>query len=165
MSAHNYTAAEFPGLFAPTFSKKAILAGYTNPVWTNSGVPAQPITLTVDETVDRSVLRDDINDVVLPALTVDVVICDIAGDGVATGQITVTDSRGAGAAGKTINLKPGGGPLVATPGSQALDGNGAAVFTFGPTWAASVCSGLIPVSFVLADDSALGTSASVRFTG
>jgi len=165
MSTYDYVLSVFPNFDKAVYTRKAVVAGYTNPVWTNSGDAAKPMRLTVDETVDETALRDDVNAAVAPTLTCDVGVRDIAGNGIATGTIVVTDSRGAAAAGKTINLKPGGGPIVATPGSQVLDGNGSAVFTFGPTWAANVCSGLIPVAFALIDDSAAAVRAAVRFTG
>ena len=70
----------------------------------------------------------------IPSLSFDTPSQVIAADGVATGTVTVTDSRGASASGKAVRLRiPSGGSAGVDADSFVLDGSGQATATFQAT--------------------------------
>ena len=165
MSTYDYSSAEFPNFNVGIYTRKALAAGYSHPVWGGGDTAQYPLRLTVDQEVDRTVLRDDVSAAVEPMLQVSTDSLGVPGDGTSTSTIVVTDTRGAAAAGRTVNLIVLGGPLVASPGSVVLDAAGQATFTFGPSWSANVHSGPIGVEFRLADSTARPVRSFVHFTG
>jgi hypothetical protein len=66
-----------------------------------------------------------------PTMSLDVSSITIANDGVATGTVTVTDSRGASASGKVVNLD-WNGILYSDANSLTLNGSGQGTVTLGP---------------------------------
>jgi hypothetical protein len=96
-----------------------------------------------------------------PSLAVDVMVLVVAGDGVATGHIQVSDSRGVGAAGKTVRLRlPPNVTVSVDADSFVLDGAGRATATFGPL---SGITGDLDLQFYYASGEADPINAVVRF--
>ncbi len=94
----------------------------------------------------------------VPTLSVDTAAQVIAADGVATGTVTVTDSRGAGASGLTVRLTiPPGGSAGVDADSFVLDGAGQATATFQAT---TLLTGELTFEFYYAS----GEADSVTFT-
>jgi len=85
----------------------------------------------------------------------------VAANGVATGIVTVTDSRGADALGKTVRLRiPGNVKVQVNSDAFVLDGSGEAVAVFGPS---SGISGEIDLEFYYVGGEADPASFKVRF--
>lgn len=169
MSTHHYEATAFGNAAdLASIQRRALRAGYTgvNVTMPNPAVDVQqPICVEVAESIDKTALRDDIQAAGDPSLQIDAAHTDVPSDMVTSVDVTISDSRGAVAAGKTVNLIAINGVLVASPGSQTLDANGDAVFTLGPSWATNVRSGPMTLEFALADESAKPVRATMRFTG
>lgn len=98
---------------------------------------------------------------VFPALSVDTASTVVSPDGVATDTVTVTDSRGAAASGKTVRLKlPASVTVQVDSDAFVLDGAGQATATFGPSTA---ITGEIGLEFYYVSGEADPVSFKVRF--
>lgn len=96
-----------------------------------------------------------------PKLAVDTTSLVVSGDGVATGTMQVSDSRGVGAAGKTVRLRiPPNVTVSVDADSFVLDGAGRATATFGPF---SGITGNLDLQFYYASGEADPVNAVVRF--
>ncbi len=163
MSTFNYSMAELPGYSIGRYTAKAVAAGYTNVAVGPSGAWQKPVRIAVSETVDRSVLRDNIVAALEPALAAAPQTFTLVGDGVASQTVTVTDSRGAEAQGATLRVTALDAPIKVSPPSAVLDANGSAVFVVGPSLGAGVLSGSQRLRFDLADGSARPVVVTMRF--
>lgn len=148
-----------------TARRKAILAGYTNPiVAVRDDANGLKTEVTVDEDgVDKATLLAQMQAETVPSFTMDASPpLEVVGDGVSTGSITLTDSRGAAAAGKTMTLRVFGTVIVDAV-SKVLDANGQAVFTFGPSPSAGYISPLAQFEFNYATGEGPGCRSGMRF--
>jgi hypothetical protein len=103
----------------------------------------ESIPLAAQDTIRTTALAHDASGI--PSLSVDTAASVIAADGVATGTVTVTDSRAAGASGLTVRLRiPSGGSAGANGDSFVLDGAGQATVTFQAT---TVFTGVLTFEF------------------
>lgn len=147
MSTHSYTEAELGGgpIDLNDYNYKTQAAGYTlNPGWIfRNDQNGALYYCTVDEVVDKATLLADTQaQGSMPSLSASPKSGTLTGDGVDTLDVTISDSRGAAAAGKvvTINLPPAIIPI--SPGHQlTLNGSGYATLTVGPV---TGCSGPLP---------------------
>jgi hypothetical protein len=115
-----------------------------------------PLNSTQQTALELAVTSHDPS--LVPSLSVDTPSQVIAADGVATGTVTVTDSRGASASGKTVKLLFSlGGSAGANADSFVLDGSGQTTVTFQAT---STFTGDLPFEFYYPNDEA----DRVRFT-
>lgn len=137
MATHNYTFTELEAGTAPVgistweLYQRCLAHGYTNPIVTlGSG---NSIDVTIDESDNKAVVLANLESAVIPTLSLDKSSVVVAGNGVATDTITVTDSRGAGATGKTLKLTvPPGAYLPVDADQLTLDGSGQATLNIGP---------------------------------
>jgi len=85
----------------------------------------------------------------------------VAADGEDTAAVTITDSRGAAAAGNTVKLRvPPNVGVAVDADAFALDGSGQAVATFGPS---SVITGQMVMEFLYENKTADPITLIVRF--
>ena len=90
-------------------------------------------SLTSQQQIDLTTAAQNHDASAIPSLSVNTGALVVAADGVATGTITVTDSRTTGANGKTVKLRiPNNLSVKVDADSYTLDANGSAVLTFGP---------------------------------
>lgn len=174
MPTHNCTTTDLASFgFVPNTShlkRLAELHGYTN-VTVNYVPPvdANPHTydITIDEADSKVAIIANMEAVTLPSLSVDTAALQIAGDNSSIGTITVTDSRGAGASGKTLQLEvlTHGGISLGSGTSQVLNGSGEATFSFGPSPVVSWHCCPMKVSFSYASGETNPVIATVEFTG
>lgn len=122
-----------------------------------------------EDSIDASTLKAAIEaEMPLPTLSPSATLVQCVGDGVATANVTISDSRGAGASGKTCKMRfvthmTG---LVAMSASAVFDGAGDAVFTLGPTPAAGMCCSEFLVEFYVDGEAwVLPTHVHFGFTG
>jgi len=158
MPTHNYTYAELAtaGTHPTRLMQKCLEHGYTNPdaVDLSDGT----VDVTIDEGDAKATVLTNIEGATIPSLSVDTASQTIAGDGIATGTVTVSDSRGAAASGNTVKLLvPVGSYVPADADSFTLDGSGDATVTFGPC---TGCIGILSLAFYY--DS--GETDSIPFT-
>jgi len=133
MATHNYTLSELDtaGPHQWILYQKCHAHGYTNPVVTDLGDGTMDVT--IDEADDKPTVLSNLEAATVPALSLDKNSLTIAPDGVATGTVTVTDSRGASASGKVVKLKiPPNAYVKVDVEEVTLNGSGQGVFTFGP---------------------------------
>jgi len=83
----------------------------------------------------------------VPSLSLDVSDLQVSGNNVATGTITVTDSRGAGASGVLVDVVPPQQPIALDKTQITLDASGVGTLVFGPSPATGYVSGKMPVGF------------------
>jgi len=117
-----------------TLTRKARVAGYADAVFSaevNGALDEIRCEVTTGD--DPATFKANVEAAALPFLSVDVFDTPIAGDGVATGSVVVTDSRGAAANGKTVKLLIPDGNEVVDKSEAVLAGVGQATFTFGPS--------------------------------
>jgi hypothetical protein len=115
-------------------------------------------SLTAGEQTNLSTAATSHDASSIPSLSVNTASQVIAADNVDTGTVTVTDSRGAAAAGKTVRLRiPAGGSAGADADSFVLDGAGQATVTFQAT---TVLTGDLTFAFYYAN----GEADEVEFT-
>jgi hypothetical protein len=159
---YTYAVGELPAETHSEILQRVKEAGYTPRVvgqMPNGG----DWHIKVAEVVSQADLKTAINGATIGVLSLSVSSLDIAGDGAATGAVTITDSRGAGASGKTCAVTCANGLKVSAV-SIVLDGSGECTFTFGP----SPLSGWISnhnVCFALTDDSVPPVALPTKFTG
>ncbi len=168
MTTHECTVKELKdvGFEVDVILRKCMDHGYTNsavlPINHNS-----VFLITFDESDDKATTLTNLEAATDPLLSVSSSVVEIAGDGVATGSVTLSDSRGAGADGKTVLLEvasPGALPLSGG-GSYVLDASGDATVNFGVSPATDWCSGLITLRFTYATGEAAMCELTVRYTG
>ncbi len=148
--------------------RKLMVAGYTKPVSGNCvthriDVDGDNIVIVVEETdVVKATLKSDLEAATIPTLTLDTQALQVAAYGLASGTITVTDTRGVGASGKTIRVRETGGRILfADAASKALDASGKATWTFGPTGQANLPAAM---EFYYDTNEGPGVAASVEYT-
>lgn len=148
-TTHRYMGYELPWITGlrpsdPTgvesLRLRALAAGYTTPTcyFTSTNNPDydfMPYEITVaEDAVDRATLLAEVNAAAPALLSFSEVMVDLVADGVDTAQVTLEDSRGAAADGKSVLVFQQGGlvwvPVV--PQAAALDQAGQATVTFGP---------------------------------
>lgn len=160
-TTHNYTDAELAAAIGEVYMR-ALDAGYTNPIvdWDQE---AGTTDVTVDEDgVVKATLLSDVLAATTPSLNVDTPNLVVVG--LTPGAITVSDSRGAAAVGKTVKLLlPSGCCTLPVNSSAILDAGGNGVFTFGPPSIAST-SGEIQLRFDYDSGEALAAQATVQFS-
>lgn len=135
-TTHVYTFTELAtaGYSLYSIQRRAKIAGYTNPVVANTYAGTErALEVTVDEnSVIKATLLSDIEGATEPTLSLDTSTLSVTADGVSSGTITVTDSRGASASGKVVTLDVHHMMPVDTL-TVTLNGSGQGTFTFGPT--------------------------------
>ena len=167
MSTHYFSESEIQ-LDGHEIRRRLLAAGYTNPVTaldrTTTPLPAEPLSITVDQTVSKSSLKSDLTTTDDPSLSVSPTSVEILADGAAQATITVQDSRGAAASGKKVLLTviSQGAVVPVDADMKSLDGSGQADFIFGPI-AAGCCSSPFSLRFVLVDQSSKAVTAAVQF--
>ena len=146
MSLNSYQTGVLPTADSRALRRCLEAAGYTHPRIGND--LDGTVHLTVDQTVDPAAMKAAVeaNYPPLGPLTLSVASpLVIAGDGVATALVTITDPRGARASGNTIKLRVPPGVFIPTSvDSFVLDAAGQVVVTFGPL---SGCYGNRDVEF------------------
>lgn len=155
MTIHNYTAAEMSPLTdIQDIKRRAVVHGYTGvQISYRNDSAGENYSFTFDQADDKNTTKTNLSAAVVPTLSLSTADLMVTGDGVATGTVTVSDSRGAGASGKVINMMYPTSILQLSPTPTAtLDGSGAAVITFGPSPSAGVVTGKVPVEFSYATD-------------
>ena len=134
MTTNSYAIDVLPSNDFQVILKCLIAAGYTNPFMGND--LDGTLHCHVDETVDSATMKTAIEANYPPpgALThnaADPLV--LAGDGIATSVVTVSDPRGAAAIGKIVKLRiPPGVFIPSDADSIVLDASGEATITFGP---------------------------------
>ena len=162
MSTNSYAIGVLPSDDFSVILKCLVAAGYTNALMGNdlNGT----LHCHVDEVVDSATMKTAIEANHPPpgALTHDAADpLVIAGDGVATSAVTVSDPRGAAASGKTVKLSIPPGVLVKVDAdSFVLDASGDAVATFGPC---TGCLGDTKLSFYYTSGEADPVALNLRF--
>lgn len=173
MPTHNCTTTDLAAFgfipFAEDLQRLCELHGYTNVTvaWV-APFDENPHTydITLDEADSKATIITNMEAATVPTLSVNTAALQVAGDNVATGSITVSDSRGASASGKTVVLTvvTHGGMVLGSGTSQVLDGSGDASFSFGPSPSTNWhCCPMI-VQFSYANNEAPAVTATVEFT-
>jgi len=166
MSNLSYSAAELgaAGTDLDGLAYKTTAAGYTLVGgWAHrNDANGDLYYVSVTEVVDRAVFLAAIQaEPAMPTLDVTPTgVGQIAGDGVATGQLNVTDSRGAGAAGKVVLVEFPAAVVMADADQLTLNGSGYATLTIGPM---AGCSGPLAFRFYYANGEAVDGQGSVQF--
>lgn len=160
MTTHNYTYAELAtaGTHPHNLYQKCLDHGYTNPVVID--LSDGTVDVTIDEADDKPTVLSNLEAATIPTLSIDKTSLVITGDGVATDTLQVTDSRGAGASGKTVKLMLPGAYIKVDADSATLDGSGQALFTFGPL---SGCTGTLHLSVYYNNGEANSQPFTLRF--
>lgn len=142
MAEYEWDAADWTEKEPTALGLMAMEAGYADAVFCRHIGVDDKIMVTVTTGDDKPTFKTNVEAQGMPSLSVDDDNVQIPGDGVSVQDVTVTDSRGAGAVGKTVTLCVGPGTVVDKL-SETLDANGQAVFQFGPSpsagWKASSC--------------------------
>ena len=162
MSTNSYGVGVLPSDDFSVILKCLIAVGYTN---TSMGNDLDgTLHCHVNEIVDSATMKTAIEAVYPPPGTLSHNAADplvIAGDGVATALVTITDPRGASAEGKIVKLVIPEGVFIPVSGdSFTLDLAGEAVVTFGPL---SGCLGDTPMTFYYENGEADAASFILRF--
>jgi len=163
MSTEIFTAAELATAGTDTWAltQKLKVAAYTGIVVEHRAWEDDNYHVTVDGSPVRATLLNDMETVVIPSLSVDVPETVVLGNGVATADVVVTDSRGAGASGTAIKLQIPDRAFVPVNGDAfTLDGSGQATLTFGPL---TGCTGRIQMMLCYADRCGADVAFGVRF--
>lgn len=117
-----------------------------------------PLTADEQEALVAAAINHDASKV--PSLSVDLTSQVIAADGETTGEVTVSDSRAALAAGKRVRLRfPPGGSAGANGDSFVLDSAGRATVVFQAT---TTFTGVLTFSFYYENAEADEVSFNVR---
>lgn len=148
MPIHSYTPGEMSPLTdIREISRRAISYGYTGvSIGHSNDADGEFFSVTVDQADTEADVLANIKATTAPTLTLSTYDLQVAGDGVSTGDITVTDSRGPAASGKTVQI--GVGQVVQLSSvSLVLDGSGQAAVTFGPSPSSGTVSGKIGLTF------------------
>jgi len=165
VSSYNYPVTDFPGVAHDGISRRIINQGYTSVV-TEHRVDGDGdrIHVTVDQHVSEGTLRSDILAGDDATLTLSTLTLDIAGDGQDRRSVTVSDSRRAGANGKTVVLAMASEAASYVDRETAVLGvTGQVTFTFGPTPDPETNAGPFTVFICLSDDSSRPTSLTFQF--
>lgn len=162
MSINSYGTGVLPSDDFQVILKCLYSAGYTNPFMGND--IDGTLHCHVDDVVDSATMKTAIEANYPPPgpLTHDAANpLVIAGDGVATSVVTVSDPRGAAASGKTIKLLIPAGVLVKVDAdSFVLDASGDATITFGPC---AGCLGDTALSFYYSSNEIAPVTLNLRF--
>ena len=164
-TTHNFTAAELDTNDVEELFYR-LWADYTPsniPTWDEG---TNTYDLTVDEnSIVKATMLTNVNAATPASLSLDSDDVSVIGDGVATGSIVVTDSRGAAANGKVVKIRIEHGGLIKLTGLPlTLAGVGQATLTIGESARANECSSDYILGFYYADGSAKPTQATVRYT-
>lgn len=117
-------------------------------------------SLTIPQKVALASLAEAHDPATVPCLTVDTPALVVPADGVSTGTVVVTDSRGVAANGLTIRLHiPSGVALVVDNDTFLLSGAGQATITFGVT---SILMGEVPLIVGYDSEEAQAAGFSIR---
>ncbi len=174
MPTHNCTTTDLSTFgFTPTtdnLKRLLELHGYSNvtvSLVAPSGSDPHTYDITLDEADSKATIITNMEAVTVPTLSVDTARLQVAGDNSATGSITVSDSRGASASGKTVVLtvRTHGGLVLGSGTSQVLYGSGDASFSFGPSPSTNWHCCPMEVEFSYANNEAVPVKATVEFTG
>ena len=168
-TTHTFATIDLPTLISEDLVKCLVAASYTGPVVLqriyNEAGDVTSIDIRVDESaVVWQTMKDDIAANHPPPGTLSHDAADplvIAGDGVATSVVTITDPRGAAAIGKIVKLRiPPNAYVKVDADSFTLDGSGQQTATFGPV---SGCTGDLALEFYYANGEVSPVSLTVRF--
>ena len=132
-------------------------------IWLPPSYPGTVIlhhnALTSGQQAALSTAATDHDSSTVPSLSLDVSDLQVSGNGVATGTITVTDSRDAGAENVVLDVVPPPQPIALDKTSITLNASGQGTLAFGPSPASGYVSGKMPVGFRYQGAGVLGDGA------
>jgi hypothetical protein len=152
MTTHNYTAVEMgPLTDVQDIIRRAIAHGYTG-IGARHTIDADGdnYTVIINEGDDKATTKANLDAATVPILSLSTYDLQVSGDGVATGNVTVSDSRGASAVGKIVSMRVSNLSLLSPSPTVTLDAAGQAVVTFGPSPSAGTIIRGIRVPFYYA---------------
>ena len=149
MTTHTYTAAEIAPLDdVYDIIRRALTHGYIGVgAWHKVDADGDRFLVTIDQVDGKATTKSNLVSATVPTLALSSYNVQVAGDGVSTTNVTLSDSRGTGAAGKMVSMRVSNANLLSPSPTATLDGNGQVVLTFGPSPSAGCVFGGIKVPF------------------
>jgi len=165
MPTHVYTPAEMAPLAdVSDIHKRALTYGYTGvSVAYKEDADGEFYSVTLNEAFTKATVRSNLLITNVPLLTASTTDLQVAGDGLATGNIVISDSRGTGAEGDVVNVTLSQTMAVSSV-TLTLNSIGQALLVFGPSPSAGIKSPKMLVTFHYADGKAAPLTATCQYT-